>query len=86
MVLIEHHCILVENEWCAYNYTLLDDASRNKGNGVGPDCDKSDSSAKSPDWNGEGWYRIVEPAGTMIPESMSGAGKTLIRRLLSALG
>ena len=67
---------LVETACEALNYTLLDDASRNDEYEFGYNCDKTGYSYQSPDWKGTGWYRMVEPAGTMIPLSMTTSGIT----------
>ena len=51
------------------DYKLLNDSSRNveyDGNEVYTDNSLSES--KSPDWDGPGWYRMIEPAGLQLPE------------------
>ena len=35
-------------------------------------CDKTGLGYTSPDWVGAGWYRMMVPAGTRIPESPPG--------------
>ena len=51
------------------DYKLLNDSSRNVEYG-GNDIytDNSLSTSKSPDWNGPGWYRMIEPAGLQLSE------------------
>ena len=58
-------------------YLILDDYTRNMRCGE-PDhypwtyCDLNDLYNTSPDWkNGDNWYRMLPPAGTMIPEQPS---------------
>ena len=58
---------------------VLNDASRNrnfkhKTPAKKPSCDfgsnlrSASGASTSPDWKGEGWYRMVKPAGTQFPE------------------
>ena len=47
-------------------YQVLDDPTRNMNHGEDYNCD-ADWHATSPDWRGEGYYRIQEPAGVRIP-------------------
>ena len=48
----------------------MDDASRSAGNANQDNvyCDKEWASSQSPDWEGNSWYRMTEPAGTQMPE------------------
>ena len=51
-------------------YQILDDPLRNAENGGYADlCDVETTWTKAPDWHGPGWYRMMEPAGTIIPEN-----------------
>merc|ERR1712226_63102 len=51
-------------------YHVLDDSMRNAETGGYADlCDVETTWTKAPDWRGPGWYRMKEPAGTMIPEN-----------------
>ena len=51
-------------------YQILDDPLRNAENGGYADlCDVETTWTKAPDWHGPGWYRMKEPAGTMMPEN-----------------
>ena len=52
------------------SYKLLDDASRNVENANQDKvyCDSVSAGSQSPDWEGSAWYRMVEPAGTQLPE------------------
>ena len=45
----------------------MDDATRNSEHGHENYCDDSDTYT-SPDWKGPGWYRMMSPAGTKMPE------------------
>ena len=47
------------------SYQILNDATRNHKSGSGGNCD---SPGYSGEWNGEGWYRMMHPAGTKITE------------------
>ena len=49
-------------------YEILDDATRNSEHGKEDYCDASGYSYTSPDWKGPGWYRMMSPAGTKMPE------------------
>ena len=46
------------------SYQILNDARRNVGYSGSSYCDSSNSR----DWKGAGWYKMVAPAGTQIPE------------------
>ena len=53
----------------------MSDYSRNLGNPGGDYCDSLNppdgyEEWTSPDWKGEGWYRLMNPAGTIIPEKL----------------
>ena len=48
------------------NYQVLDDPTRNMNHGEEDYCD-ADWTSTSPDWKGEAYYRIQEPAGVRIP-------------------
>ena len=53
------------------SYQILNDAKRNVGYktvGSAWKCDKDGYGSESPDWKGTSWYRMMEPAGTQIPE------------------
>ena len=43
---------------------------------VGTNADRQPirSVTKSANWEGDGWYRMMAPAGTVMPESSPGAG------------
>ena len=47
---------------------ILNEEDRNVNSERGNFCDKNDAPSQSIDWQGEGWYRIMDPAGTKIPE------------------
>jgi hypothetical protein len=50
-------------------YLILDSPNRNAETGEYADlCDVETTWSKSPDWHGPGWYRMKEPAGTVMPE------------------
>ena len=49
------------------DYQILDDATRNIQHGHEDYCDDSEL-ATGPDWRGPGWYRMLPPAGTMMPQ------------------
>jgi hypothetical protein len=53
-------------------YHVLNLANRrisfNDGDGGIEWCDRTNSSDVDPQWQGLGWYRLMEPAGTMLPE------------------
>ena len=52
------------------DYKILNDQYRNAEKGGYADlCDVETTWTKSPDWHGPGWYRMMEPAGTVIPEN-----------------
>ena len=61
-------------DWC-FGYKVLDRADRSRGNvGCHSDqhdcyCDVTGLDYTSSDWQGSGYYRFLEPAGTRIPES-----------------
>ena len=59
----------------AIHYKNLNDSTRNFeyfGNDGYTDNSESYLDATiSPDWNGPGWYRMVEPAGTKVSKSSS---------------
>jgi len=57
-------------------YSLLREQSRNKMFGTGTNADRQPirSVTKSANWEGDGWYRMMSPAGTVMPESSPGAG------------
>lgn len=48
------------------DYKVLNDSSRKYSSGIGGQ--KSDNEPNN-DWAGEGWYRVMEPAGTRIYSS-----------------
>jgi hypothetical protein len=51
-------------------YKTLDEGSRSITTGQeGIYRDLATSSTKSPSWEGPGWYRLQEPAGTKIPDT-----------------
>jgi len=55
-------------------YWLLDDPTRNVEGGYEEEyCDGFQDEYDSPDWKGQGWYRMIEPAGKQIPEETPGA-------------
>ncbi len=54
-------------------YRVLDDPTRNEDHGYEVYCDNDGISQASPDWQGEGYYRIQAPAGDKIPTSSPGA-------------
>jgi len=62
-------------EQCRH-YVVLDDPSRSVTNqsfaGLYDYGDFTQNKNTSPDWKGENWYRMVEPAGMYIPESPPG--------------
>ena len=53
-------------------YFILNDDTRNVNYGHVSYgfFDNSGYGNTSPDWHGSNWYRMVSPAGTMIPESV----------------
>jgi hypothetical protein len=53
-------------------YFILNDDTRNVNYGHVSYgfFDNSGYGNTSPDWRGSNWYRMVSPAGTMIPESV----------------
>ena len=46
----------------------MNDATRNSEHGKGSYCDDSTRSNNRPDWQVPGWYRMMSPAGTKMPE------------------
>jgi len=55
------------------NYKILNDKDRNIENDHTPQlCDRSQANNVSPDWQGHNWYRIMAPAGTMMPTQSPG--------------
>merc|ERR1719233_1691217 len=56
------------------SHNILNDATRRRTHGSGKygDADSAGGHTKSPDWQGQGWYRIMEPAGTIITEQDPG--------------
>ena len=57
-------------------YNILDDPNRNAETGEYADlCDVETTWTKAPDWHGPGWYRMKEPAGTVIPENVINVNK-----------
>ena len=53
------------------DYMILSDSSRNINHVTDSHfCDDFDSLSSSPDWRGPGWYRIMGPAGTQLPEEI----------------
>ena len=58
---------------CRYN--VLNDSTRGISHGEEDYCDHMDNvwnRPTSPDWSGDGWYRIMSEAGTSIPEQSPG--------------
>jgi len=55
-----------------FDYMVMDDASRNIHYSYERYTDNSDSSDVSPDWFGEGWYRLQAEGGNYISESNPG--------------
>lgn len=55
-------------------YSLMREQSRNKEYGAGSNGDRKPtrSVTQSSNWEGEGWYRMMAPAGTVMPESSPG--------------
>jgi len=47
------------------DYQILNATSRNRNYGYGRHCD---GSGNDEDWKGPGWYRMMNPAGSKIPE------------------
>ena len=50
------------------DYFVLNDPTRNLNYSGWDYCDNLDKSWASPDWKGNNWYRMAEPAGTTLPE------------------
>ena len=51
-------------------YLIMDDASRNNNHGDEGYCDDNDGHPTSPDWQGgRKWYRMLPPAGVVMPET-----------------
>ena len=50
------------------SYEILDEADRNHKSGSGFHCDDDTSNEDHGDFKGPGWYRMMTPAGTKIPE------------------
>jgi len=69
--------IIPDNTECQdENYRTLEELSRSINfGGVGSIRDVTGSLSKSTSWEGAGWYRVVEPAGTKIPETPPGRNK-----------
>jgi len=64
-----------EKDQCK-DYKILNDKNRNIENDHEPQlCDSIGSSNTSPDWQGYDWYRILPPAGNMIPLQSPGHGR-----------
>ena len=63
-------------KWGCTGYNILDEKERNhrfKTPSGTNWCDKTGVSYKrSPKWQGEGWYRIMAPAGTQLVEQYAG--------------
>ena len=60
------------------SYYILDDESRNVKSEGNESCDNLNFAnwywaMKSQNWKGPGWYRLMGPAGSRIPESRQGA-------------
>jgi len=55
---------------CTEEYMIMDDPTRNVDyHGTYTNCDTDSSSwTHSPDWSTAGWYRMMQPAGTQLPE------------------
>ena len=53
------------------DYLMLNDSTRSQLHGYERYSDYLDEYA-SPDWEGEAWYRIIPPAGLVIPEISPG--------------
>ena len=53
-------------------YKVLNDSTRNANHVTGTIsyCDSQFNGIMSPDWQDSGWYRMVPPAGTQIPETV----------------
>ena len=52
------------------DYFILNDSSRNINHGWEGHCDRDDDWSISPDWQGSNnWYRMMPPAGVVIPET-----------------
>ena len=61
------------------DYMILDEEDRSTDNFniVCADicyCDIESKATKSPAWQGDGFYRFLEPAGSMLPEYAPGVG------------
>ena len=55
------------------NYSILDDASRSTNYAVDEDyCDGTGTGFTSPDWSGPALYRMMQPAGSQLPEATPG--------------
>jgi len=54
------------------DYNMMMDQTRSVNYGRGNNSDHQGSATTSPDWKGTGWYRMFNPAGTMMPEQPVG--------------
>ena len=59
------------------NYHTLNDRTRNAEAEKSNKCDKLETvryhwARRSVDWHGVGWYRLMQPAGVVIPEVSPG--------------
>ena len=58
--------------WECTNYNVLNEPERNIEKSSGDYCDETGHHYTFTKWRGSGWYRILPPAGTRIPESHVG--------------
>lgn len=62
------------------NYNVLDEPGRSISYGESNNCDQQGPSSEhrtaktSDNWKGPGWYRLLSPAGSRIPEAPPGLG------------
>ena len=55
------------------NYRVMDESDRNEKFGIGElVCDQDIHNHRSPNWEGDGYYRMREPAGVRIPTQSPG--------------
>jgi len=58
---------------CPDKYMIMDDSTRNVDyNDPNTNYCDWDGSSHSPDWSTAGWYRMMQPAGTQLPEVSPG--------------
>ena len=55
--------------WECTNYNILNEKERNIQVSYPHQCDETGHNSMFTQWKGSGWYRMLPPAGTRIPES-----------------